>query len=178
VVVGEAAPDDAGESRAAGHGRVDERAVVLAHEVAMASVDETAHQRPGRYGVPSRFACPDCGGVLWDVRDEGPIGFRCETGHAYSPGSLAEEQTDAVERALWAALRALEDKIALADLRARSAADRGLTAFAQQFTVQQEAAQEHAAALRVLLRLDNDDPGPEPSAGLVSDPAAGRGSAG
>ena len=126
---------------------------LLEREVAMAAMNETAHQRSDRYGVPSRFPCPDCGGVLWDVSGGGPLRFRCETGHAYSPGSLDESQIDIIEQALWAALRAIEDQGALARLRAERAAERGLDAFAERCTVQEEAALQHAAALRVLLRL-------------------------
>ena len=125
----------------------------LEREVAMAAVDEGVHQRNERDGVPSRFACPDCGGVLWDVSGGGPPRYRCETGHAYSPAALEEQQAETVEAALWAALRALEDKIALAHVRAERAASRGLTAIARRFAVQEEDAQQHSAAMRALLRL-------------------------
>jgi two-component system chemotaxis response regulator CheB len=126
---------------------------ILVREVAMASVDESVHQQNGRYGVPSRFPCPDCGGVLWDVSATGPLRYRCETGHAYSAAALDEVQMESVEEALWAALRAIEDKIAFARVRAEHAQARGLDAFARRFAVQEEAAQQHGAALRTLLRL-------------------------
>lgn len=126
----------------------------LAREVAISAIDEDAHQQNERYGQPSRFPCPDCGGVLWDVSADGPLRFRCETGHAYSSATLAEAQVDAIEEALWAALRAIEDKAALAGLRADQASQRGLAALARRFIVQEEAAQQHGAVLRALLRLD------------------------
>lgn len=62
---------------------------------------------------PSPLTCPDCGGVLWELRDRNLIRFRCHVGHAYSLDSLLEEQAQDVERALWAAVRALEEKAAL-----------------------------------------------------------------
>jgi two-component system chemotaxis response regulator CheB len=120
----------------------------------MAAIDEGMHQRSERYGEPSRFSCPDCGGVLWSVAADGPLRFRCETGHAYSPASLAEMQTEKLEEALWAALRAIEDRVEFARVRAARATEFRLPAFAQQFTVQEEAAQQHATVLRALLRLD------------------------
>jgi two-component system, chemotaxis family, protein-glutamate methylesterase/glutaminase len=127
----------------------------LEREVAIAAMDEAAHQESPRYGVPSRFACPDCGGVLWDTSRRGsPLQLRCETGHAYAGESLAESQTEAVEYALWAALRALEDKAELARLRAGLARERGIEAHALQFDVQLQAAQQHASAIRSLLRMD------------------------
>src|SRR4051812_27641037 len=36
------------------------------------------HQQPG---VPSTMACPECHGVLWEVKDEELVHFRCRVGH-------------------------------------------------------------------------------------------------
>jgi two-component system chemotaxis response regulator CheB len=126
----------------------------LEREVGIAAVDESTHWRSERYGVPSRFACPECGGVLWHARSDGPLSLRCEVGHAYSGAALAEDQTDAVERALWAALRALEDKAELATLRAANADDRGQDDVATRLRVQRDASQAHAATIRQLLRMN------------------------
>jgi two-component system, chemotaxis family, protein-glutamate methylesterase/glutaminase len=127
----------------------------LEREVALAAVDEDVHQQSARNGVPSRFACPECSGVLWDASTEGgPLRFRCDTGHAYSPANLAEAQAEGVEAALWASLRALENQAELARVRAKGARTRGMDALAERYTVQWEAAQQHGAAVRALLRLD------------------------
>ncbi len=127
----------------------------IEREVAISLLNEDAHSDGPRYGAPSRFACPDCGGVLWAAAVRGaPAHFRCETGHAYAAASLAEAQTEAVEAAMWAALRALEDKVELARVRAGVAHEPGLQQQVQQFELQSYAAQEHAAAIRALLRLD------------------------
>lgn len=53
-------------------------------EADMAELDIDALQRPERPGQPSGFACPDCGGALWDLKDSQGLRFRCRTGHAYS----------------------------------------------------------------------------------------------
>lgn len=71
-----------------------------------------SHSNEGA-GVPSPFACPDCGGVLWELKAGEMVRFRCRVGHAYTMATLAEEQQDGVEDALWAAMRALEEKAAL-----------------------------------------------------------------
>ena len=65
----------------------------LEREVGISAIDEASHARPERYGQPSRFTCPDCGGVLWELGVEGPLRFRCEVGHAHSPVTLAETQS-------------------------------------------------------------------------------------
>jgi two-component system chemotaxis response regulator CheB len=128
----------------------------LAREVALARLDEETHAASARYGTPSRFSCPECGGVLWDVStvQGGPPRFRCDTGHAYAPGHLAEAQMESVEGALWAALRALENAVELARVRTDRAQSRGMHALAQRYTVEYETAQQHAGAVRELLRLD------------------------
>ena len=56
------------------------------------------------------FGCPECGGVLQPV-DEGEwLRFRCMVGHAYSPEALLDAQADALESALWSAVRNLEER--------------------------------------------------------------------
>ncbi|MBV8674114.1 MAG: chemotaxis protein CheB, partial [Acidobacteriaceae bacterium] len=67
-------------------------------------------ERPGR---PSAFACPDCGGVLWEMEQDGFLRFRCRVGHAYTARNLGAEQRHAVETALWSALRALEESASM-----------------------------------------------------------------
>jgi two-component system chemotaxis response regulator CheB len=127
----------------------------LEREIAVAALDDDVHRQSSRYGVPSRFACPDCGGVLWRTRSvEGPLSLRCEVGHAYSAAALAEEQADSTERALWAGVRAMEDQAELARIRGIRARGRGQEIVARRYGVQAEAALEHAGALRAILRLN------------------------
>jgi two-component system, chemotaxis family, protein-glutamate methylesterase/glutaminase len=64
-------------------------------------------------GQPSRLSCPQCGGVLNEVPDEGTIRFRCQTGHAFTSEGLIGAQTDELERALELAARAHRDRITL-----------------------------------------------------------------
>jgi two-component system chemotaxis response regulator CheB len=126
----------------------------LEREVGITAVIEEFHQETERYGRPSRYSCPECGGVLWDVTGKGPLRFRCEVGHAHTAASLAEGQTESVEAAMRSALRALEDRVDLARRRSAAATARGFATYAASFAVQEQAAQQHAAALRALLRLD------------------------
>jgi two-component system, chemotaxis family, protein-glutamate methylesterase/glutaminase len=64
-------------------------------------------------GTPSVFACPECHGVLWELKDDKMVRFRCRVGHSYSEASLTQEMSAASENALWAAVRALEEKASL-----------------------------------------------------------------
>jgi len=64
-------------------------------------------------GNPSVFACPECHGVLWELREGNLVQFRCRVGHSYGSDSLVVELSQSSEAALWAALRALEEKAAM-----------------------------------------------------------------
>jgi two-component system chemotaxis response regulator CheB len=73
-------------------------------------------------GEASNFACPECHGVLLQVKDGNRIRFRCHTGHAYSPDSLMAEMNDAVESGLWIALRSVQESALLMKQLAEHAA--------------------------------------------------------
>jgi two-component system chemotaxis response regulator CheB len=60
-------------------------------------------------GEPSRYACPECHGVLLQLEDQGRVRFRCHTGHAYSIESLVADVDGAIDVALWNAIRSLEE---------------------------------------------------------------------
>jgi two-component system, chemotaxis family, protein-glutamate methylesterase/glutaminase len=64
-------------------------------------------------GPPSGFICPDCNGPLWEIRDGKVVKYRCLVGHSFSPQSLMDGETEAVERALWVAVKTLEERSAL-----------------------------------------------------------------
>jgi two-component system, chemotaxis family, protein-glutamate methylesterase/glutaminase len=85
-------------------------------EPAVAGTAALREGGPG--GSPSSLTCPDCGGVLWETELGGLLHFRCHVGHAFSEESLLAGQSDALETALWSAMRALEEK---ADLSRRLA---------------------------------------------------------
>jgi two-component system, chemotaxis family, protein-glutamate methylesterase/glutaminase len=64
-------------------------------------------------GRPSVFACPECHGILWEIKNGKITRYRCRVGHAYTSASLKVEMDQSTERALWAAMRALEERAAL-----------------------------------------------------------------
>lgn len=56
------------------------------------------------------FNCPGCGGVLWKVKKDNNLRFRCHTGHAYTAAALLAEQTHKIEETMWTALRMFEER--------------------------------------------------------------------
>jgi two-component system, chemotaxis family, protein-glutamate methylesterase/glutaminase len=69
--------------------------------------------------TPSSLTCPDCGGSLWEMKEDKPLRYRCHTGHAFGALSLAQAQKDGSEHALWATVRALREREALLRRMAR-----------------------------------------------------------
>jgi two-component system chemotaxis response regulator CheB len=61
----------------------------------------------------SNYTCPECHGVLLQLKEGGILRFRCHTGHAYSAGTLLDEGQKMAEDSLWGAIRSLEERILL-----------------------------------------------------------------
>ena len=96
----------------------------LKYEVEIARTGRTTMESMDHLGKRSVLACPDCGGVMWEI-DEGDITrFRCHVGHAYTaePMSLALDEN--LRRALASAQRAMEERVALARKLEKQAIDR------------------------------------------------------
>jgi two-component system chemotaxis response regulator CheB len=64
-------------------------------------------------GPATPYTCPECHGVLVEMKTGGVPRFRCHTGHAYSINDLLAEVTEYVEDALWNAIRAIEESAML-----------------------------------------------------------------
>jgi two-component system, chemotaxis family, protein-glutamate methylesterase/glutaminase len=96
----------------------------------------------------SGFTCPECGGPLYHARERGTDSYDCLVGHRWSPESLLEEQTSIVERAMWLAIRSLDERHRLTGRLADSARDRGHPISAARF----RAASEEAALAADVIR--------------------------
>jgi two-component system chemotaxis response regulator CheB len=84
-----------------------------------------AHGGEGRKSVPVEIAmeerrltdltCPDCRGTIWEVTRGNNREYRCRVGHAFSPKAMFAEHLAAQEKALYAAMVALEEGASLAN---------------------------------------------------------------
>jgi two-component system chemotaxis response regulator CheB len=72
-----------------------------------------ARHKLQRFGELSAYACPDCKGVLAEIKEGGLTRYRCHTGHAYSADSLLAAITENVEESLWNAIRSIEESMLL-----------------------------------------------------------------
>ena len=66
--------------------------------------------------TPIELTCPDCRGPVSEHRFESLVEYRCLVGHAFSPRSILDAHCDAQEKALWAAVVALEEASNLANI--------------------------------------------------------------
>ncbi len=78
-------------------------------EVRIAREDNAFEGGVMKLGAFSPYTCPECHGVLLQLKEGNRIRFRCHTGHAFSLNSLLVEVTKYVEDTLWSTLRAVEE---------------------------------------------------------------------
>jgi two-component system, chemotaxis family, protein-glutamate methylesterase/glutaminase len=98
-------------------------------------------------GQASHISCPDCGGVLNQIKVDDEIRFRCQVGHAFTPLGLAEAQSEELERALGIAVRTHRDRIRLFGEMRESARARQLPHAEQRWNVASEESQRMVAVL-------------------------------
>ena len=122
----------------------------MEQETDIAELDLSALHSFDKPGTPSRFSCPECHGVLWEIDDD-ILRFRCRVGHAYSPETLVAEQSNSIDVALWAGLRALEENAALMNRMAKKMREQGSTRSAVRLDEQADGALERAETLRRLI---------------------------
>jgi two-component system chemotaxis response regulator CheB len=115
---------------------------------------EVEFGREDPVGDPTLLTCPDCGGVMLERNDGGLIRFACQVGHAYSPESLGEQQSEGLEHALWNAIRTLEERSDLLRRLARRADRNGADSTVARLNGKAEVATEHAVEIRdTVLRM-------------------------
>lgn len=103
----------------------------------------------GAHAVDDVFSCPECGGALKVTRNGDLVQFHCYVGHMFSPESMLNAEADMVERAVWAAVRALEDSAAVSE---KLAAGAGMNSSMRGYYMDRAKRQrEYAHTMRALL---------------------------
>lgn len=95
----------------------------------------------------SSITCPECSGSLTESDEGGLLRFCCHVGHAFTAEGMIAEQAEALEAALWTAVRTLEES----EMLARRMASRSEPRMASRFTEKAEAMKQHAAVIRNVL---------------------------
>ena len=83
-------------------------------EAEIAEKTITSLDAVSQLGSHSLYACPDCGGGLWEIEEQtGQVKYRCHVGHCYSEKDLLTKQGVKIESTLWVALRMMEERFNL-----------------------------------------------------------------
>jgi two-component system chemotaxis response regulator CheB len=115
---------------------------------AKATEQKTREPHPVRQErEPTDLSCPQCGGVLRASPLAEPT-YTCQVGHTYAPEALAADQSEVVDRALWAAVRVLHESAALRRAMAERARTFGLDALCDAYERQALEAEEKAQAIQ------------------------------
>jgi two-component system chemotaxis response regulator CheB len=123
----------------------------LENEVKIAEMNMAALNTDDHPGKPSVLGCPECGGVLWELQEGDLLRFRCRTGHTFSPESVLAEQNEELERALWVALKTLEEKASLSRRMMHQAQEHGRDWMARNFKERLQEAEKYAGVIREML---------------------------
>jgi two-component system chemotaxis response regulator CheB len=96
---------------------------------------------------PSPLSCPDCHGVLSEVRDQQPLRYRCQIGHATTAEVLAARSGEVME-AMRVALRVMEERVTLVTRMAEDARATGRSTVAELYEARAEEYARYATILR------------------------------
>jgi two-component system, chemotaxis family, protein-glutamate methylesterase/glutaminase len=85
----------------------------LRYEVEIARNGRSSMNGMDWFEARSVLTCPDCGGLLWELKDGAMSRYRCHIGHAYTDEMFAVGLDERLKRVMATALRALNERKAL-----------------------------------------------------------------
>lgn len=111
-----------------------------------------------RLADTSVFACPDCGGNLWAMKDDVIKRYRCHIGHAYTEKDLVVKQAETASSTLWVALRMMEERKHLLKKMEVDHAKKGYKSLSANHTEKHDEMGRHIDKLKeILFDLQNYD---------------------
>lgn len=139
----------------------------------MAAAHDMQQQARGeRRGTVSTYTCPECGGNLWEVDEKEILRFRCHVGHVYEGAELLEEQAEALEAALWTAVRTFKERCVLSRQLAVRSQQQGDRAASVRFEEEAKQAEQYAGLIERYLLQGDEPPAGAARPGEAGGPAA------
>lgn len=127
----------------------------IKYEVEVAKSGQASMSNLDRIGRRSVLACPDCHGVMWEIDEGDLVRYRCHVGHAYTVELMSLALAENLTRALGSPLRALDERIALADRLSRQASASNRPHLAQSWQQKTHEFQREAEVIRAAVtRMD------------------------
>ena len=120
-------------------------------EVDIAENPTDNHDCAKELGESVSATCPECGGLLWELRDAKLHRYRCRLGHAFTAESLLAGQSEMIEYALWAAVRTMEDRVRILMTLADGRGEHGQSKVAESYKMKAKELKMHAQKIRRML---------------------------
>jgi two-component system chemotaxis response regulator CheB len=120
-------------------------------EVQIAESPREAINRDEELGTLAPVTCPECGGPLWELHNDSLQRYRCRLGHAFTATNLLEGQSEAIETALWTAVRTMEERAHILTQLAHGRQEHGQGKLAERYATQAEELITYAKHLRQIL---------------------------
>jgi two-component system chemotaxis response regulator CheB len=98
------------------------------------------------------MTCPECGGTVWLHDGYGAQRFRCRAGHTFSVNGMLLGKQSVLERALWTAVVALEERADLSRRICNRLAGEARAGRRERYRRDAAVAEQRAASLRHLIR--------------------------
>jgi two-component system, chemotaxis family, protein-glutamate methylesterase/glutaminase len=124
----------------------------LVYEVDVAKGGASNMQEMDRIGCRSLLACPDCHGVMWEIEEGTLLRYRCHVGHAYTAELMSLALDENLNRALGSGLRALDERVALANKLFKQAEESGRSHLAESWRMKLAEYEQEARILRDSIR--------------------------
>jgi two-component system chemotaxis response regulator CheB len=115
-----------------------------------------------KLGDRSNYSCPDCGGGLWEIKNDVIPRYRCYTGHVYTEKILLEKHAEGLEESLWVSIRMLEERKNLLLMMAHRSSKAGDTNLENENHKRADTIGVHIERLKKLM-ITLEEEGPEGS---------------
>src|SRR5688500_3045138 len=102
-------------------------------------------------GQKSNISCPECGGGLWEIKDNGFTRYRCHVGHAFSEEGLMTSMEASTESTLWIALRMIDERKNLLQQIGDKESKKGNRKLAATYSERARELEVHAEKLKEIL---------------------------
>jgi two-component system, chemotaxis family, protein-glutamate methylesterase/glutaminase len=127
----------------------------LRYEVEIAKTGRASIAGMDWFGGRSALTCPDCGGVMWHLKDGALSRHRCHIGHAYAEEQMVAGLDDNLKRAMATALRELNERVALVGKLRDKTKEVGQAELAESWTMRAQEFQREADEIsEAIRRLD------------------------
>lgn len=124
--------------------------------VSIARKDESVEEHERKDGTPAVYTCPECSGTMWEKKEGDTVRYECRVGHTFSQLGMEEAKRDALEQAMWVALRTLEESASLSKRMADRARERNHVMVARRWEELAKTRSKDAGLLREILFRDTE----------------------